>query len=350
MDRSALANAYAFATAAILVFAAVPLIRRLCVRFRLFDRPGPLKIHSTPVPRLGGIAIAAALLAATLLAVHTASRALLCFCAALMLIWLAGLIDDLRELAPFWRLLAQIGGGSLLYFGGWRLWPYAPGTVALLMDCLWVVLFVNAFNFLDGADGLAAGITGVIAAAYILFPGGVLGAMGSALAWSLLGASAAFLVFNFPPAKIFMGDSGSSALGFSVAFLGLDYVAARSANTAAATALIFPLLVAALPLADALCAILRRLKSGRSPFQGDRRHFYDLLLAAGWTTRRVAVTCCLLTALLAGLAWLATQGSTKWMAIVGTSAGVALLFAAIWLGSLRPVQHDSPSDGEQISI
>ncbi|MFZ0883486.1 MAG: MraY family glycosyltransferase [Candidatus Acidiferrales bacterium] len=197
---------------------------------------------------------------------------------------------------------------------------------------------VFAFNFLDGADGLAAGVTSVIAFAYILFPGASLGAVGYALAWSLLGASAAFLVFNFPPAKIFMGDSGSSALGFSVAFLGLDFIGAKSANstTAAPTALIFPLLVAALPLADAVFAILRRLESGRSPFQGDRRHFYDLLLAAGWAARRVAITCYLLTALLAGLAWLATQGNRKQTLLLGMGAAVALLCAGVWLGSLRP--------------
>lgn len=335
MDVSTLTKASAFATAAILVLVAVPLIQRSCVRFRIFDPPGPLKIHSRPIPRLGGIAIAAALLAATLLTAHTASRALLCLCAALALVWLAGLIDDLRELAPFWRLLAQIVGAGLLYLGGWRLWPSASGSLALLADCLWIVLFVNSFNFLDGADGLTAGVTAVIAGAYILLAGPALGAIGYALAGSLLGASAAFLIFNFPPAKIFMGDSGSSLLGFSVAFLGLDFFAAHGGHPATPTLLIFPLLAAALPLADALFAILRRLESGRSPFHGDRRHFYDLLLAAGWTTKRVAITCYLLTAFLAGLGWLATQGNTKRVAIVGIAAGTALLSAAAGLGSLR---------------
>ena len=207
---------------------------------------------------------------------------------------------------------------------------------------------VFAFNFLDGTDGLAAGVTATIASAYLLFPGAALGALGYALAWSLLGASAAFLLFNFPPAKIFMGDSGSSTLGFCVAFLGLDFVAAKSVN-AAATALIFPLLVAALPLADALLAILRRLKSGRSPFQGDRRHFYDLLLAAGWTTRRVAITGYLLTALLAGLAWLATQGNAKRITVVGIAAGAALLSAAVRMGALRPAGTDQPRS-ERVQI
>jgi UDP-GlcNAc:undecaprenyl-phosphate GlcNAc-1-phosphate transferase len=184
-------------------------------------------------------------------------------------------------------------------------------------------------------DGLAAGVTAVIAAAYLLIAGAALGTIGYALAWSLLGASAAFLLFNFPPARIFMGDSGSSALGFSVAFLGMDFIAAKGANAASGTVLIFPLLAAALPLADAIFAILRRLESGRSPFHGDRRHFYDLLLAAGWTTKRVAITCYLLTALLAGSGWLAIQGDAKRIALVGIAAGAALLSAAVWLGSLR---------------
>ncbi|MFZ3333560.1 MAG: MraY family glycosyltransferase [Candidatus Acidiferrales bacterium] len=207
---------------------------------------------------------------------------------------------------------------------------------------------VFAFNFLDGADGLAAGVTAVIAAAYILFPGAALDAIGYALAWSLLAATVAFLVFNFPPAKIFMGDSGRSALGFSVAFLGMDFVAAKGANAATATALIFPLLAAALPLVDATFAILRRLESGRSPFHGDRRHFYDLLLSAGWTTKRVAITCYVLTALLAGLGRLATQGSSKRIALVGVAAGAALLSAAIWLGSLRSGPREPRSQRVQV--
>jgi len=139
---------------------------------------------------------------------------------------------------------------------------------------------VFSFNFLDGIDGLAAGIAGVIALAYIIFPGSAVGVVGCALAWSLLGACIGLLIFNFPPAKIFMGDSGSEALGFSVAFLGLDFIATKSANNASPL-LAFPLLVAALPLFDAILTILRRLESGRCPFHGDRRYFYDLLRAAG---------------------------------------------------------------------
>jgi UDP-GlcNAc:undecaprenyl-phosphate/decaprenyl-phosphate GlcNAc-1-phosphate transferase len=131
-------------------------------------------------------------------------------------------------------------------------------------------------------------------------------------------------------------------LGFSVAFLGLDFVVTKDASNASSV-LAFPLLVAALPLFDAILAILRRLESGRSPFHGDRRHFYDLLRAAGWTPKRVAVTCYLLTALLAGLGWLATTGNFKQTMIIRIGAAAALLWAALWLGSLRSRAPEPPS-------
>src|SRR5271169_2345921 len=126
---------------------------------------------------------------------------------------------------------------------------------------------VLAFNFLDGADGLAAGITGVIALGYVTIAGYALSVYGHAVAWSLLGACVGFLIFNFPPAKIFMGDSGSTVLGFSVAFLGLDFIAAHS-DGGAGRASLFALLIAGLPLLDALVVVLRRVMKGKSPFHG----------------------------------------------------------------------------------
>jgi UDP-N-acetylmuramyl pentapeptide phosphotransferase/UDP-N-acetylglucosamine-1-phosphate transferase len=114
-------------------------------------------------------------------------------------------VDDLRELGPPFRLLAQIGGALFLYFGGWRLPFSSSAALAIVAQCLFVIVFVNAFNFLDGADGLAAGITAVIALGYAAMPGVRLSVLGYAVAWSLLGACVGFLFFDFPPAKIFMG-------------------------------------------------------------------------------------------------------------------------------------------------
>ena len=211
-------EAVAFAVALGCVLALAPLIRRLCARWGIFDQPGHLKIHGEPIPRLGGMAIAFALAAGVGSALHGAGAGALYFAAALGLVWLAGFVDDLREVPPAFRLLAQMGGALLLYAGGWRVAVFSSSVLAIVAQCLLVIVFVNAFNFLDGADGLAAGITAVIALAYAALPGVGLSAFGNAVAWSLLGACVGFLFFNFPPAKIFMGDSGSTVLGFCVAF------------------------------------------------------------------------------------------------------------------------------------
>jgi UDP-GlcNAc:undecaprenyl-phosphate/decaprenyl-phosphate GlcNAc-1-phosphate transferase len=334
MMTSRAQEAIAFAVALACVLALVPLIRRLCVRWRIFDQPGDLKIHGEPIPRLGGVGIAFALAAGVASALHGAPVRELYFAAALGLVWLAGFVDDLRELGPASRLLAQIGAALLLYAGGWRVAFSSSSAWAIVAQCVFVLLFVNAFNFLDGADGLAAGITAAIALGYAAMPGLALSGLGYALAWSLLGACVGFLFFNFPPARIFMGDSGSTVLGFSVAFLGLDFVGARGGGVAASSWL-FPFLIAAVPLLDALVVATRRVMQGKSPFQGDREHFYDFLLAAGWTARRVAICCYFLTCFLGLLGWFAVEGAVRPAVILGLGIFAFFVLGALCLGARR---------------
>ena len=327
-------EAIAFAVALGCVFALVPLIRWLCARWGIFDQPGHLKIHLEPIPRLGGAGIAFGLVAGMVSALHGARSGALFFAAALGLVWLAGFVDDVRELPPALRLLVQIGGALLLYAGGWRVTFSTSAAFAIVAQCLYVILFVNAFNFLDGADGLAAGIAGVVALGYAATPGLPTSAYGHAVAWSLLGACVGFLFFNFPPAKIFMGDSGSTALGFSVAFLGLDLTSGHS-DGGVARALLFSFLIAALPILDALLVVTRRVARGRSPFRGDRGHFYDFLFAGGWTARRVAISCYILTACLGLLGWFGMLGGMRRSLILGVGIFGGLLASAWVLGAAR---------------
>jgi UDP-GlcNAc:undecaprenyl-phosphate/decaprenyl-phosphate GlcNAc-1-phosphate transferase len=335
MVLSKLQETIAFAVALGCVVALVPVIGRICARWGIFDQPGHLKIHREPIPRLGGVAIACGLVAGVVSAVHGARSGAVFFAATFGLVWLAGFVDDLRGLPPAFRLLAQIAGALLLYAGGWRVTLSSSVPFAIVAQCLYVILFVNAFNFLDGADGLAAGITGVIALGYAVIAGYALSAYGQAVVWSLLGACIGFVVFNFPPAKIFMGDSGSTVLGFSVAFLGLDFIAAHR-DVGATRARLFVLLIASLPLLDALVVVLRRVMKGKSAFRGDRGHFYDYLMGAGWQARTIAIASYLLTAFLALMGWLVTQGSWKNPVLLATGLLAALLLAVFWLGALRP--------------
>jgi UDP-GlcNAc:undecaprenyl-phosphate GlcNAc-1-phosphate transferase len=223
------------------------------------------------------------------------------FLAALILIWGVGVIDDIRGVAPILRLAIQIFGGILLWYGGWRLPLLTYSAVNLVGVCLFVVLFANAFNFLDGSDGLCAGVTAIIAVGYIIGPGVTLSASGFLVASSLLGTSVGFVCSNFPPANIFLGDSGSTILGFCVAFLGLDFYRSNATNLNGITAF-FPLLIATVPLLDTILVVFRRLCGHRPVYGGDRNHFYDFLLGQGWSQRRIAITVYAVSAVVCGIA------------------------------------------------
>jgi UDP-GlcNAc:undecaprenyl-phosphate/decaprenyl-phosphate GlcNAc-1-phosphate transferase len=312
----------------------VPVVRRLCIRWNIYDPVGPLKIHSQAIPRLGGLAITLAFAAGISLAVHLSRMHVWPFFAALALIWAAGLADDIWLLSPALRLAAQVVGGILLWCGGWRLPWLQPGLANLAAVCLLTVFFINCFNFLDGSDGLCAGVTATVAAAYLIFPGLTLSPQGSTVAWSLLAVSAGFLVFNFPPARIYLGDSGSTVLGFGVAFLAFDFYGANATNERH-IALAIPLLMTALPLLDGILAVLRRLLGGGSVLHGDRRHFYDLLLGLGWSPRRVASAIYVLTAAMCTIAGLVLKCDFTRALLLGAASTSALTIAAIRLGVLR---------------
>lgn len=180
---------------------------------------------------------------------------------------------------------------------------------------------------------MAAGVAGVIAGAYVALPGAVGDPFVLAVAWSVVGTCVGFLLFNFPPATIFLGDNGSNFLGFGIAFLGLDFY--RSSTAIGAPRYFFPVLVAALPLLDAALAVIRRLRNLRSPFYGDRFHIYDLLLARGWSSRRVALACYGITFALAVGGWLGMRGGVTRSLVILAVSMCALLVGAIRLGALR---------------
>jgi UDP-GlcNAc:undecaprenyl-phosphate/decaprenyl-phosphate GlcNAc-1-phosphate transferase len=312
-----------------LVLAAVPAVIRLCEKFGLCDSPGPLKIHSRPTPRLGGSAILLAICGGFFLDARWAID--IYFASALGLIWTVGIVDDLRGLPPTLRLGAQALCGMILWYGGWRVPVLNSGPLGFAALCLYVIMAVNAMNFIDGADGIAAGVTAIIAMGYVALPGASLTQLGPLLAWSLLGACAGFLTANFPPAKLFMGDSGSMLLGFCVAILGLDF---WRTHAAADSSQLFPFVVAGFPLLDALLAVSRRLRTGESMLQGDRSHFYDLLLVRGWAARKVAYTCYAITLVFVLIGFLILRAdSTLGLWISSIAVGVALL-VALRLGSL----------------
>src|ERR1051326_737328 len=282
-----------------------PLLRRGCARFWLGDEPrDDRRVHQKPVPRLGGVAIYLSILiplSVLSLVNNLVSRGLrpqlkeivvLLGCGLLVL--LLGVYDDLRganaalkfaALAAvttlFYALGGRIGGLSIPFIGGITIHP----VLGFVLTMIWVVGIANAFNLIDGIDGLASGsalFSSLVLLTVSLIQGN---AMLTAMALVLTGALAGFLRYNFNPASIFLGDSGSLFIGFTLAALSVQ--GSQKASTAVAVAI--PILACGLPVVDAGVTIARRFVSGKPIFQGDREHIHHMLLARGWSQRRVAL-------------------------------------------------------------
>jgi UDP-GlcNAc:undecaprenyl-phosphate GlcNAc-1-phosphate transferase len=311
-------------TSAMLSLALTPLIGRGSRLLGLVDAPGGRKVHAQSVPRLGGLAVVlAGSLALALMwamrpgAIDPASwPALRPFLLAAGLIFTAGLIDDIRGLGPGPKLVIELAAAGVMMSSGlliervtllgatWQL-----GWVAWPVTAAWLVGVTNAFNLIAGIDGLAAGITvlaGSACGAILVVRGHAPEAM---LLAALVGAALGFLAFNFAPASIFLGDSGSLVAGFVLAATAIT--GWQKGATALATAV--PLMIFALPIADSALALLRRSVArpadGRSVgsilrqiAQPDREHIHHRMLAMGWSVRRTVLVLYAVTLILSLLA------------------------------------------------
>jgi UDP-GlcNAc:undecaprenyl-phosphate GlcNAc-1-phosphate transferase len=308
----------------------LPVVLRAAAHWGFFDPPGPLKLHTRRIPRVGGIAVVSAFAVGML--VSGSDHSLRYLLGTLFVLWLAGIIDDLRGVSPILRLMAQAIVASVLCFGADLTVPFLDKKpLGWIVAGLLVMSLINAFNLLDGADGVAAGVAAVIGVGFLV-DGAQSGASGASAA-ALIGSCLAFLAFNFPPAKIFLGDSGSTSLGLIVAFTGLEV---HKANPSTKAGIFLLPIFAGLPLLDLALAILRRLRSGGSPFSGDRRHFYDLLLQKGWSSCKVALSTYAVTAgfVLVGLD--CNRHSLADAICLVLLVTIPFLFIAVRLGALRP--------------
>ena len=328
---------YMFGLLALVVcICAMPLARGIAKRWKLYDLPAPLKIHRRPTPRVGGIAMLAGLLASLMLLPleHDSMFAILAF----VVVWAIGLVDDATGLSPGIRLGFQFLAGTLLWAGGWQL-PWTNSAILnWALTCLSVAFLINAANLFDGIDGLAAGTSAIIAIGFLVLLSGTPAFFSTIVAWSLLGICLGVLVHNLPPASVFMGDSGSTLIGIAWAFLILDWVRTQPSHN-----VVPPTIVVSIPAVDALLAIGRRLRSGRSPFFGDRRHCYDLLLKRGLSVGRVLALLWGLTAILGAVAWLSRgEPHSLQTAMAVIVVTIAFAIAAHLLGSVRPEAKSSP--------
>lgn len=338
-----------------------PLVRRLAIRLNLFDRPDAgLKPHAKPIPYLGGVAIYCGWLAGILMAIGVgalSAKTAMAISASMTILMLLGLIDDIRHLPPKLRLLVQLVSPVVIVIAGIGIVApklmladiaFAPGDVneritSVLTTILAACLFAsatNATNLIDGLDGLCAGILGISAAGFAcLFYQGAASfapamhdsaSIGLCVSLCVLGACAAFLFFNFNPASMFMGDSGSLLLGGSAGLLLL--LAAASCSWRGLFAGMF---VFGFPIFDTCLAVTRRRLNGKPLFIGDRSHFYDQLRDRNLTVRQTVLSCYVLALALAVIGNVLIHIPSPWFVIPAVLLPVIAASLSVQLGLLR---------------
>ena len=290
-----------FLVALLVTYLATPVVKMIASKVKAVDIPNDRKIHILPVPRLGGLAIYIGFLAAVGSAFILSSfsgiklnlQMILGILLGSTLLMLVGMWDDIKNLRPTTKLIWQIIATLLvIYFGVGITFITNPfngiwsiGIFAIPLTLLWVVGITNAINLIDGLDGLAAGVT-AISSLTLFFVALRTHQLGAAiLMLALFGAALGFLRFNFFPASVFLGDSGSMFLGFVLATSSIIGVL----KTTLVVALIVPVLILGVPIFDTLFAIGRRLKGGKHPFEADDKHIHHMLLRAGFNKREAVL-------------------------------------------------------------
>jgi UDP-GlcNAc:undecaprenyl-phosphate/decaprenyl-phosphate GlcNAc-1-phosphate transferase len=326
----------AFVVALSVTAALIPVLSHWAAAIGLTDAPGPRKVHSTPVPRVGGLAMAAGVLAATLLTTELTPmvRGLLLGLGVLLLF---GVWDDRVTLGYRTKFAGQvIAAGLCMYVGGVHVGTLLvggvdviPAPVSTLITFVFLIGITNAVNLADGLDGLAGGMVLLCLCAIALFAAMSGHATVTAVALIEAGAVLGFLRFNTHPARIFMGDSGSQMLGFSVGALALLATQGETSPLSAA----LPLLLLGLPIMDTLTVMLTRVRAGRSPFAADSNHLHHRLLALGFAHREAVL---LIYAMQVGLVLLAyfLRFESDSDVVIAFCA-----FTALVLGLLRKATH-----------
>jgi len=340
-----------------------PLVRRLCERFHLLDIPvDGRKRHIKAVPRLGGVAIYAACVIAlsTLpfvdnlltqsLRHHTSEIFLALIPATLVL--LLGIYDDLRGTNASVKFAALGLIATLFYLMGGRIEvlsiPFVgsvhlPSTLSFLLTLLWLVGITNAFNLIDGLDGLASGAALFSTLVILVVSFSQSAPLMIVVALVLCGALAGFLRYNFNPASIFLGDSGALFVGFTLA--ALSVLGSQKATTA--VAVVIPVLAFGLPVIDTGVTMARRLISRKPIFQGDNEHIHHMLLARGWSQRQVAFILYGVSAIFGLVAMLFVNTGSRTTAFVLFVVAVVVIIA---MGHLRYHEMDELKAGMKRTV
>ena len=340
---------FLFVVAFLVTYVCIPLVKKLATRWGAIDYPSSRRVNRVPIPRLGGLAVCAGVFAALIVEVigefwfgwagyYASPNALqvnhVGVMTGLLIATIVGAVDDVKSLKPLAKLLGQIVAAIIIVCSGVLLSsianPFASGFIhfgwfAYPLTVFYLVAFMDIINLVDGLDGLAGGIVAIAAFTMFIIALGNNRVETAMLSIVLLGATLAFLRFNYSPASIFMGDSGSLLMGSMLGVISLLGVM----RSPAIIVLAAPLIIAAIPIADTFFAIVRRIRHHQPIQQADTNHLHHLLLKEGFSTKKSVAIVHIWTAILAAGAFLmsSTHGVTVFVTFVVL---VVVSFVILW--------------------
>lgn len=326
-----------------------PIVKRIAFHIGAIDIPDhKRKVHNHEIPRLGGLAIFISFLLGYMLFAPKTTQMLSILIGGFIII-LVGMIDDIKSLPVFPKLIGQITAASVVVFYGNITFDnmqifgiqFQFGLMAYPIAVLFIVAIINAINFADGLDGLASGTSIIyfITIAIIGYIMNTLGGLDVILCLIMIGACLGFLVYNFAPASIFLGDTGSMFLGFIISIIAL-----LGFKTATITSLIIPLLILFVPIIDTILAMSRRVIKGESIGSADRQHLHHQLLKRIKSTSKTVLIIYAINALFAAVSILYTLGDQKTSMLV--YGALLILFIILVLKTDILFEHEKETKKE----
>ena len=319
----------------------VPIMRKVAIHVNALDRPNARRINKVAMPTLGGLAIFFSFMLGYMLYANQSLQMLSILMGSFLLI-VFGMVDCINPVKAKYRLLVQIISASIIVFYGnivltdvtlFGKYFYFAEPWNYIITILFIVTITNAINFTDGLDGLASGISSIyfLTIAIISFIMKRSDGLDVILSLIMLGSTLGFLVYNFPPAIIYLGDTGSQFLGFIIAVISL-----LGFKTATFTSLIIPILILAIPLLDAALAILRRVLKKQSPTTPDKSHFHHQLLKMKFSTRSSLLIIYFIEILFSAVSILYALGDTTYAVIIYIGLMIVFIFIVMTTDILFP--------------
>ena len=340
------AYAFTFLVALAVTFVLTPVVKNFAIRIGAVDKPDARKVHHGLVPRLGGLAIYAGFMVSAITTIGFTYEMVGIMAGATFLI-IVGVADDVVSLRPKVKLLGQIIAAAIpvVIFNinidwinvPWHGIVYLPAVISIPLTIFWIIGFTNTVNLIDGLDGLAAGVAFIASISMFLLAYNLNQFLPALVIVSMAGAALGFLQYNFNPAKIFMGDTGSMLLGYTLsvaAVLGL-------VKTAATVALVVPIIALGLPILDTTFAIIRRKMSGVPIFQPDKGHLHHRLLALGMTQKQAVLIMYFVSMILGIVALFVANVSYKTGIVTVLVVLAVIIYSAKRIGILRKSTTDS---------